>query len=534
LAVSVCLVAGALLPAALTAAAFLSGLLLGWSGVAGAAAGALLGHLISAQLPAGAVPVPGPAVLLPTLTGALAAALGAAAAATVPWLVFRGTPGIGRGLPNLLSYLWLLAAGAMASVASAVIAGSTGWMAADPAGSSSLLAAWTDAFEGLTAIAIAAPLGVIAADLWGRRLMTPLRGEMPARRTLDLTRVARFHPKSAGSATRILTAPEPEIGRRAALGLAAVLAVTAVVVPVVAVLPTGGHWTLLLYLAPIFWAATGFGLRGAVATASASALAFVAAQTAWDALTAERLLAGSALSWRSAHAELVLFGLIGAFAGLAAEREHALRNEVVHRNQLLRQDLLRVVQALVSAVEAKDVYTEGHLRRVSDYAVRVAETMGLHGQALEMVFFASMLHDIGKIGVPEEILTKEGPLTPAETLVMQQHAEAGARMLRNLDVLRDAAPLVLHHQERWDGRRDGDYPGYPAGLAGDAIPLGSRIIAVVDAFDAMTTDRPYRNALSVSAAIAELREQAGSQFDPRVVEVFVAQLEEHPWKVEVA
>jgi hypothetical protein len=525
-----CRVAGALLPAALTAAAFLSGRLLGWAGVAGAAAGALLGHLISAQSAVGTYPVPGSAFLLDVL----AAALGAATAAAVPWLVFRGTSGIGRGLPNLLSYLWLLAAGAVAAVVSALIVWSIGWLAAGATATGSLLAAWTDAFGGLAAIAFAAPLAAIAADLWWRRGMKPIRGEMPARRTLALTSVSRFHPKGDGSATRILTAPEPGFGRRAALGLVEVLAVTAVVVPVVAVLPAGGHWTLLLYLAPIFWAASALGLRGAVGAASASALAFVAAQAAWGALITEPLVAGSALSWRSAHAELVLFGLIGALAGVASERENALRSEVVHRNHLLRQDLLRVVQALVSAVEAKDVYTEGHLRRVSDYAVRAAETLGLQGQALEMVFFASMLHDIGKIGVPEEILTKQGPLTPEETRVMQQHAEVGARMLRNLDVLRDAAPLVLHHQERFDGRRDGAYPGYPAGLAGDAIPLGSRIIAVVDAFDALTTDRPYRKALSAEAAIAELREQAGSQFDPRVVEVFVQQLEAHPWKAAVA
>jgi HD-GYP domain-containing protein (c-di-GMP phosphodiesterase class II) len=99
-------------------------------------------------------------------------------------------------------------------------------------------------------------------------------------------------------------------------------------------------------------------------------------------------------------------------------------------------------------------------------------------------------------------------------------------------VLRDAAPLVLHHQERWDGRRDGRYPGYPAGLAGADIPLGSRIIAVVDAFDAMTTDRPYRKALAPSEAVDELRREAGKQFDPRVVAVFVEVLGEHPWRVE--
>ena len=458
---------------------------------------------------------------------ALAAGLAAAVAAAVPFLVFRHVPGLGRGIPNVRSYLWLLAAGVLAAVLSAA----AGWAAT---GGGSLLEPWSTAFHGLAAIAFSAPLALIACDLLARRWMTPIAGELPARRTLALADVTHLAPQSAGSATRVLPAPQPSIGGSVALALAAIAALTAVVVPVLGVLPTGGHWTLLLYLAPVLWAASAFGLRGAVAAAAAAALFFVAGQAVWQSVHPEPGLEGSALAWRSAYAELVLFGLVGAFAGTASEREHALRSEVVHRNQLLRLDLLRVVQALTNAVEAKDVYTEGHLRRVSDYAVRVAEELGVQGPALEMIFFASMLHDIGKIGVPEAILTKPGPLTPEEVVEMQRHAEVGARILQNLEVLRDAAPLVRHHQERWDGRRDGPYPGYPAGLSGDAIPLGSRIIAVVDAFDAMTTDRPYRASLGVDAALAELRREAGKQFDPRVVEVFVAQLEAHPWAAEVA
>jgi HD-GYP domain-containing protein (c-di-GMP phosphodiesterase class II) len=162
----------------------------------------------------------------------------------------------------------------------------------------------------------------------------------------------------------------------------------------------------------------------------------------------------------------------------------------------------------------------------------VGEGMGVAGHDLEMLFFASMLHDIGKIGVPESVLGKPSGLDLEEARAMRRHPEIGARILRDLDVLRDAAPLVLHHQERYDGRRDGKYPGYPSGIAGEAIPLGSRIIAVVDAFDAMTTDRPYRKALAPETAVGELRREAGRQFDPRVVETFVALLAEHPWRAE--
>jgi HD-GYP domain-containing protein (c-di-GMP phosphodiesterase class II) len=305
-----------------------------------------------------------------------------------------------------------------------------------------------------------------------------------------------------------------------------------VAVPFAEVLPDGGFWILLAYLVPVLWAGSTFGLRGAVAAAGAAGLVFVLGHATWTNLIDDPSLTFSSAGFGAACAELVAFGLVGAFTGVAREREEVLRVDVAHRNRLLRQDLLRVVQALTNAVEAKDVYTEGHLKRVSDFAVMVAEAMEVRGHELEMVFFGSMLHDIGKIGIPEAILTKQGPLTLEEVRVMQRHAEIGARILQDLDILRDAAPVVLHHQERWDGRRDGKYPGYPAGLRGEAIPIGSRIIAVVDAFDAMTTDRPYRKALSVEEAMGELQREAGKQFDPRVVEVFAGLLAEHPWKAE--
>ena len=181
-------------------------------------------------------------------------------------------------------------------------------------------------------------------------------------------------------------------------------------------------------------------------------------------------------------------------------------------------------------MEAKDAYTEGHLHRVSEYAVAVGSQLGLRGHDLEMLHFASLLHDIGKIGIPENVLGKEGPLDEFEAEVMKRHPAIGARMLEKLDLLRDAAPIVLHHQERYDGDLNATYPGYPGGLTGESIPLGARIVAVVDAFDAMTTDRPYRSALSVERAMMVLHNERGKQFDPRVVDTFLQILTERPWR----
>jgi len=497
----------------LSAAAFASGLLFGWLGAAGAALGALAGALARG---AGEGTEP----IVP-----LAAAVAAWVAAAVPWAVFRGVPRLGRGLPTLRSYLWLVGAACLAALPAAAI------RLGLPGGASGL-ELWTGAAAALAAIAFLAPPALLAVDLWARWWRAPLAGEVPARRSLTLDEAPRLAAAGTTQETRFLAPPAARLGRGFALGLGAVAVATGIAVPVLAAVPGDGHWVLLVYLAPILWGGFRFGVRGAAAAAAASGLAFVAGQAGWRALVDDPSLRLSEAGLWAAYAELVLFGLVGAIAGTGGEREQLLRAEIAQRNRLLRQDLLRVVQALTNAVEAKDVYTEGHLKRVSDYALMVGESLGLAGQELEMLFFASMLHDIGKIGVPESVLGKESGLDLEEARLMRRHPEIGARILKDLEVLRDAAPLVLHHQERFDGLRDGRYPGYPAGLAGAAIPLGSRIIAVVDAFDAMTTDRPYRRALGPEEAIDELRREAGRQFDPRVVDAFVAILARHPWRAQ--
>ena len=171
----------------------------------------------------------------------------------------------------------------------------------------------------------------------------------------------------------------------------------------------------------------------------------------------------------------------------------------------------QVLLALVRAVEAKDPATGSHMQRLADYALLVGQQLGLRGEALAALRVGAMLHDIGKIGVPGAILRKRGPLSSAEYRRIQQHPVIGAWMLQPLRLARDVVPIVRGHHERWDGR------GYPDGLAGAAIPLGARIVAVIDAFDAMTSQRPYNQPCSVAEALQLLHAGAGAQWDPEVV-----------------
>lgn len=174
-----------------------------------------------------------------------------------------------------------------------------------------------------------------------------------------------------------------------------------------------------------------------------------------------------------------------------------------------------VIFALARTVEAKDSYTEGHLQRLALYAVAIGERMGLGADDLSALRFGALLHDVGKVGVDELIIRKGGPLTAAEYRVMQEHTLIGERIVQPLRMAAAVGPIVRHHHERWDGR------GYPDGLARDSIPLGARIVAVADAFDAMTTTRPYNRVLSMAEAAERLRNGAGVFWDPSVVATFL-------------
>jgi HD-GYP domain-containing protein (c-di-GMP phosphodiesterase class II) len=173
------------------------------------------------------------------------------------------------------------------------------------------------------------------------------------------------------------------------------------------------------------------------------------------------------------------------------------------------------VDILMTALDTKDPYTRGHAQRVARYAGLLAREMGVPEDQVEEIVRAAALHDIGKLGIPDQILNKPAALTEEETVVIQRHPLLGGAILSQIESIGYSRDWVLHHHERWDGQ------GYPHQLAGEAIPLAARIIAVVDAYDAMTSDRPYRQAMPHEAAMEEIRAMAGSQFDPTVVQAFV-------------
>lgn len=192
--------------------------------------------------------------------------------------------------------------------------------------------------------------------------------------------------------------------------------------------------------------------------------------------------------------------------GVLARAEH---------QKAVQQTLLATITVLANIVEEKDDYTGGHCQRLAELSLAVGIRLGLDRERLDNLTYAAILHDIGKVAVPDNILNKQGPLTPDEYRILQQHSTVGGRLLQAVPLLRAAAPIVEQHHERWDGR------GYPAGLSGTETLLEARILAVADAFDAMTSTRPYRRALPRSRALTALREGAGTQFDPQIVDVFL-------------
>ena len=177
------------------------------------------------------------------------------------------------------------------------------------------------------------------------------------------------------------------------------------------------------------------------------------------------------------------------------------------------------LEALGGALDAKDAETEGHCQRVTAFTITMAKSMKVDKATIRHIARGAFLHDIGKMGVPDSILRKPGPLTDAERTVMRKHCEIGYAVLERIPFLHEAAEIVLTHQECYDGS------GYPRGLKGEEIPLGARIFAVADTLDAMISDRPYRKALPIAVAQEEIRTHSGTQFDPKVVEVFLSQPE---------
>ena len=204
------------------------------------------------------------------------------------------------------------------------------------------------------------------------------------------------------------------------------------------------------------------------------------------------------------------------------EKLRARTLRLVESNRLLEESALEAVESLNATVDAKDPYTAGHSQRVRRIAVGIGEELGLGRECLDLLRFAGLFHDIGKIGVPDAILTKPDRLTELEFEIVKRHPEDGARIIGRLHRLHAAVPAVLHHHERWDGF------GYPHGLHGDEIPLEAAIVGLADAVDAMTTDRPYSAARSLEDASDEVVRNRGTQFAPAVVDAFVALVERSP------
>ncbi|MBU6531623.1 HD-GYP domain-containing protein [Streptomyces sp. NPDC057245] len=195
-----------------------------------------------------------------------------------------------------------------------------------------------------------------------------------------------------------------------------------------------------------------------------------------------------------------------------------------HRERAAHQATIR---ALVQAVDIKDGYTRGHSERVGQASMMIARELGMDDERVETLRFAGILHDVGKLGVPTRLLRKDGPLTPEERRVIELHPEYGHEMVRGIRFLGEARAAVLHHHERLDGS------GYPYGLVGDRIPESARVVAVADAFDAMTSTRSYSRARPVAVAVRELQRCAGGQFDPRMVGALVRALGRHGWRPSV-
>ena len=193
--------------------------------------------------------------------------------------------------------------------------------------------------------------------------------------------------------------------------------------------------------------------------------------------------------------------------GIERERSKAQQISELH---------LATIEALALAIDAKDQTEPSHIQRVQAYATGLARALGMSETEVQAVKTAALLHDIGKLAIPDYILAKPGPLTPEEFQKVRLHPEVGAAILHSVPFPSPVAPLILSHHERWDGR------GYPSGLKEDDIPLGARVVGVVEYFDALTSDRPYHKAMSQDAALALLKQEAGKALDPRVVEMFIS------------
>jgi putative two-component system response regulator len=198
---------------------------------------------------------------------------------------------------------------------------------------------------------------------------------------------------------------------------------------------------------------------------------------------------------------------------LVEERTAKLQN-VYHA---LKEAHLDTVKVLTEAIEAKDPYTRGHSDRVRKISLRIAKKLGFNEERLEGLEYGALLHDIGKLAMKDEVLQKQGPLSPEEYKHIQEHPLMGVKIVEGIDFFREQVPMIRHHHEHFDGS------GYPDGLAGEEIPLEIRIITVADAFDAMTSERPHRTKMTLEDTLAEMKKVNSKQFDPHILQIFLSE-----------
>ena len=446
-----------------------AGAAFGWRGVAGVALGSLFSRWGAAATLPGAV---------------LFAVLHALTTAIPATMLHRPAGGTARRL--LRALVWGVVVNNLASA----LGGTALLVTLDvlpgelPALANHVLLWWTS--DVMAALSLGLPLLVV---VWPEALL--------AEDSRELLRAWLRNPRQVGACAALL-----------AVGLA-----------LLGLLESAGwgfpQWAAVALVAPVALAALGGGVGAALlANLGVSGLYFallLGSRVGDAGVDSTAQLVGPA------YLILVFFASFALVGGWLAGRNRILLRRVERQERMLRQDFERIVVALSGAIEAKDRTTEGHAQRVAALTLEVGRRLGMQGEELQVLRYGALLHDVGKIGVPESVLDKPGPLTAEERELMMAHVAIGVRILSGIDVLQEVVPLVQYHQERWDGATRGvRYPGYH-GLRGEEIPLGARILAVVDAFDAITHDRPYRAGQPISAAVEELRREAGHQFDPAVV-----------------
>ncbi len=218
---------------------------------------------------------------------------------------------------------------------------------------------------------------------------------------------------------------------------------------------------------------------------------------------------------------ILIFALFGIIVALISYAVFMVRlSQLKKKQEQDRHFIEQTLKLFAKTIEAKDPYTRGHSERVSIYSKEIAGRIGLSAEEQQRIYYAAILHDIGKIGVPDSILNKPGRLDESEMQIMRQHATIGSDILEGFDSVPGIAQIVRHHHERMDGK------GYPDGLAGTAIPLASRILCAADCFDAMTSDRCYRSRLPMDLVIEHLKSASGPQLDPALVGILLKMIDE--------